>query len=86
MTTMNRPLHPALRRRLVTLNRALGRVIGFESIVASRDPTTGVFKSGGAISGKSLRAAWSIPPRRTGARNKNEVFKQSLLAALRSKQ
>ena len=50
--------------------------------LSARDPVTGAFKTGSAITGKSLRAAWGIPARAVDPRR--EAFRKQLLAAIRA--
>jgi hypothetical protein len=82
---MQKPfLNPAQFRRLVSLNRKLAGVLGFDT-VPKRDPRTGAFTASATLDPKSVRAAWSIPRRQSTVSNPvREAFKMQLLAALRT--
>lgn len=60
---MSGSLSPAAYRRLVRLSAKLSRELGFD-VVPRRDPATGTFTSGGAITGDALLKAWTLLPRR----------------------
>ena len=70
---MNQPMTPAAFRKLQRISRTLTQVL-FE---ANRDPQTGTFKSGSAVTQKALRKAWGT--------DNNAAFKARFLAALRAR-
>lgn len=73
-------------RQLVRLSQKLSRVLELDT---NRDPATGVFKTGSAITAKALRAAWSTggstlrAPARP-VKSAGEILKSQILAALRT--
>ena len=83
---------PSLKRadwkRLVSLNRKLSAILGFDA-VPRRDPRTGSYTAAGSLTPDAVRAAWSIPPRAgpfgatAPALTGRAAFKAQLLAALR---
>lgn len=78
---MNKPnLSPAAFRQLVHLSRKLHRIV--ELSTQARDPRTGSFKPGVAITADAIRASWRLVGRR--AVPGRRPFQARLLAALRA--
>jgi len=67
--------------RLIALNAKISRVIELET--QRRDPSTGTFRTGAAITPKAVRASWQLVGKRATDPT-GRAFKTQLLAALRA--